>query len=292
MHARKIRAKYDEESKNFSMDLEALLLTIKKDVEEGLLPFLTFCALGSTSCCGIDDIKSLSETCKQYNMLLAVDAAYAGVFLHLDKYEKEKDLLNFADFYQVNLSKLGFTGGETAMLFVADRKWHERAMGINETSYESIPTTAYKLGENTRVGIYKIYSFYSNVGYQGYKKIIEDVEAKAEYIRMKLANNARYEIFPSSKFGLVCFRGVFRSQEGEGGTSHRQLYLKKMSIAMMNMIEQIEEIFMVGTGECANETFLRISCNYSTSRDHADRLITILDKCYDTIYSQELVVEG
>lgn len=38
------------------------------------------CTLGTTATCAFDDIEIISDICKKYDILLSVDASYAGPF--------------------------------------------------------------------------------------------------------------------------------------------------------------------------------------------------------------------
>ena len=65
---------------DFSICLTSLKQTILKDIEEGLAPFLLIGFAGSTNTGAVDDLFSLSQLAKQYNLWFHVDAAYGGFF--------------------------------------------------------------------------------------------------------------------------------------------------------------------------------------------------------------------
>ncbi|VDP35820.1 unnamed protein product [Schistosoma mattheei] len=71
---------------NFSVRGETLQRAIKEDKSMGLIPFYVknfFCfkmcaTLGTTSCCSFDHLKSIGQVCRENDIWLHVDAAYAG----------------------------------------------------------------------------------------------------------------------------------------------------------------------------------------------------------------------
>jgi len=280
-HRRKIRVKYDPKEGNFSMDMDALKQALEEDTKQGLVPFLLFSAFGATSCCGIDDLAGQSVLAKQYGMMFAIDAAYTGAFMHLEKYAEYRNLVDLGDFYQFNLSKFGFTGESTSVFFSKDRSVHERALRVDSSKSELLPTTVYKLGEETKVGIYKIYLFFQTVGRTGFEKIMNDIESTVELIRADLSSNKRYEMFPASRFALICFRAVFDSAKFEG--EEKEAYIKKTNIEFMKFIRKQDSIFMIGGGECDGHYFLRLSFNQNTTHEYSKKIIALLDSLYDQL---------
>ena len=280
-HRRKISVKYDPKEGNFAMDMDDLKQTLETDTKEGLVPFLLFSAFGATSCCGIDDIAGQAAIAKQYGMMLAIDAAYTGAFVHLEKYADYRKLLGLGDFYQFNLSKFGFTGESTSIFFSKDRLLHERALKIDSSKSELLPTTVYKLGEETKVGIYKIYLFYQNVGRKGFESIMSNIESTVELIRADLSSNERYELFPASRFALICFRGIFGSAKFEG--EEKKAYIKTSNIEFMKLIRKQESIFMIGGGDCDGHYFLRLSFNNNMTHEYSKKVFALLDSLYDQL---------
>ena len=63
---------------NFSMDVSSLKKQIKKDIENGHIPFFACATLGTTSSTGIDSVKEIGKVCDQYDLWMHVDAAMAG----------------------------------------------------------------------------------------------------------------------------------------------------------------------------------------------------------------------
>lgn len=56
----------------------ALRCQILEDKEKGLVPFLVVATLGTTNVCTFDDLSEIGPVCREFNIWLHVDAAYAG----------------------------------------------------------------------------------------------------------------------------------------------------------------------------------------------------------------------
>lgn len=63
---------------DFSMDPEALARQIEKDLDKNLIPFLVIATTGTTNTCAFDDLEAIGRICKQHDIWLHVDSAYAG----------------------------------------------------------------------------------------------------------------------------------------------------------------------------------------------------------------------
>lgn len=60
---------------------ETLRKAIQEDQEKGLIPCYVITTLGTTGTCAFDNLDEIGPICKEYNIWLHVDAAYAGEYL-------------------------------------------------------------------------------------------------------------------------------------------------------------------------------------------------------------------
>ena len=75
---------------NFRMIIPELEKTVKEDIANGFIPFVTIGTAGTTNTGSIDPLEEIASICKTYNMWFHVDGAYGGSVLASLKY---KDLL-------------------------------------------------------------------------------------------------------------------------------------------------------------------------------------------------------
>ncbi len=79
------------------MSVAAFHQTIKKDVEEGLLPFMVVSSAGTTDSGVIDPIDEIAEISQRYNIWHHVDGAYGAFFILADSLKDKLAGINKAD---------------------------------------------------------------------------------------------------------------------------------------------------------------------------------------------------
>lgn len=67
-----------------------LMNAMNKDVNDGLIPCFVVATLGTTPTCAFDNLNEIGPVCKNFDVWLHIDAAYAGTnsrdfFLHFSK---------------------------------------------------------------------------------------------------------------------------------------------------------------------------------------------------------------
>ncbi|VEL33568.1 unnamed protein product [Protopolystoma xenopodis] len=72
------RVRQLEVNENFGLQGDILKFAIEEDKKRGLIPFYVCATLGTTACCSFDNLASIGPVCKQTNVWLHIDAAYAG----------------------------------------------------------------------------------------------------------------------------------------------------------------------------------------------------------------------
>jgi aromatic-L-amino-acid decarboxylase len=94
---------------NFAMRPDALAHQIATDTENGLLPFFVCATVGTTSSTAMDPIRAIGEICRNHNIWLHVDAAYAGSAALCPEFRHLQDGVELADSYAFNPHKWMFT---------------------------------------------------------------------------------------------------------------------------------------------------------------------------------------
>jgi len=83
----------------------ALRQQVLEDKARGLVPFLVVASLGTTSVCSYDDLQEIGLVCREFNMWLHVDAAYAGNSFVCPENRRFMRGIEFADSFVVNPHK-------------------------------------------------------------------------------------------------------------------------------------------------------------------------------------------
>lgn len=274
---RKIGLVLDKKAKNFAMDLAELKQKIEEDKKNGLIPFICFAAFGATSCCGIDDMEHISTLCKQNGMEIALDGAYSGAYVLNEKYQEIRETIKLADYYQVNLTKMGYCGIESSIFYCSDRRLHAQSMGIDPDA-KQLATSDFKIGENTKTGAHRIFFTFQCLGKDGFRDLLLKSEANADTMRKRFTEDPRFELFPMSKFSLVCFRATLPAKDGESEEDHLKR-LKKFNSELRSNLQRSEEIFLVGA-EVNGHFFLRLAMKHLLSKELEDKFFAELEKAY------------
>lgn len=288
---RKVPVIYSQDEGNFTMDLEVLKAWLKEDKSKGLIPFATFAAHGATSCTGNDDFEALSKICKSVDMLMITDGAYSGAFLRNDKYQAIREALVHSDFYILNLSKVGYCGGESAVIFHCHRQAHLDAFKLG--NYDTISCNEYRLGNNTKTAVMKILFSLSCISMDDFEKHLCKTEENAETLSKMLVgeHGSRFERFPpNSRHGLLCIRGKFNNkkfdlpaQEGE-----MKAYRNKMNRELLHRVKvkAKEDMFILGA-ENNEEYYFRFSCQTEGDTHLYGKVAQVFNAIYDEMLEEE-----
>lgn len=148
-HQRELPYLYDQQERNFKFDIKKLILTIKKDIENDLIPFFIFGVLGSTPAGSNDDLDALADVCENYGIYLMIDAAYAGSFFICKEFQKYQKGLERANSYCINPAKTLLTGMDAAIIAIEDANLVRESFELKDGNLGSSYS---KLGESTKIG--------------------------------------------------------------------------------------------------------------------------------------------
>lgn len=112
-----IKIKSDDQHR---LDPSLLKTQIERDIADGLTPCCLVAAIGTTGTVAIDDLEQIAQICKDFNIWLHVDAAYAGTALLLPEYQWMMKGGEAADSFVFNPHKWLFTNFDCTAYFVND----------------------------------------------------------------------------------------------------------------------------------------------------------------------------
>ena len=108
----------DEEQAMRSQDL---LAAIDRDRANGLNPVFVAATVGTTGTTGVDPIRSIGEICRNEDLWLHIDAAYAGNAMLCPEFRHHQDGVELADSYTFNPHKWLMVNFDCSVFYVADR---------------------------------------------------------------------------------------------------------------------------------------------------------------------------
>lgn len=100
----------------------ALREQIIEDKRSGLVPFFVVATLGTTSVCSFDNLHSIGLVCREFNLWLHVDAAYAGNSFVCAENRASLRGIEFADSFDVNPHKWLQINFDCSTFFIKDSR--------------------------------------------------------------------------------------------------------------------------------------------------------------------------
>lgn len=258
----------------FRMNTVLLREAIEADLIKGHKPICVVATLGTTGCTAIDPLEEIADICRQYDIWLHVDAAFAGSALILPEYRWMIKGVEKADSFVFNPHKWLFTNFDCSAYFVKDKSALLRTLQVvpeylrtpeqgtvNDYCDWSVP-----LGRRFRA--LKLWFVLRSFGVQEMQEILRKHIELAKELEAKIRNEGDFEIMAPRTLSLVCFRykpkGVEDENElnrinelllqtinksGKAYLSHTKLngrYTIRMSIAQTNVEERhVEQAWQI-----------------------------------------------
>lgn len=205
---------------NNSMQGSTLEEAIKKDKDDGLIPFYCCATLGTTGTCAFDDLKSIGPVCKEYNVYLHVDAAYAGNSFICNDMGWLKEGLEYADSIEINPYKLMLGAVDLSCLFLRNVKQYKTPFYIDATylldefhdttdpeiKKNEIDYRHYGIALSRRMRSLKLFFLFRMHGLNGLRQYINDIRHMATTFEGLVKADDRFEVVNQVKLGLVVLR--------------------------------------------------------------------------------------
>jgi aromatic-L-amino-acid/L-tryptophan decarboxylase len=199
---------------DYAMRPDELAQQITVDKANGLLPFFVCATVGTTSSTAIDPIRPIAEICREHNIWLHVDAAYAGTAALCPEFRHLQDGVELADSYAFNPHKWMFTNFDCDCFWVADRAALIRSLSIlpaylRNQATESGAVIDYRdwhiqLGRRFRA--LKLWFVIRHYGVEGLQHHVREHVRLAQMFARWVADHPDFELAAPVPLSLVCFR--------------------------------------------------------------------------------------
>jgi aromatic-L-amino-acid decarboxylase len=203
------------------IDPDVLAQMIQADRQVGLRPFCVVATLGSTGTGAMDPLKAIGAICKEENLWLHVDAAWAGSALILPETRAMIDGIEHVDSFVFNPHKWLFTNFDCSVFFIREPEYLIR-------SFEILPEFL-KTREGARVNNYrdwgvplgrrfralKLWFVLRSYGADGLRAIIREHITLAQEIAQRIEAEPDFELVTPARLALFCFR--YRPDDMEAG---------------------------------------------------------------------------
>ena len=204
----------------FQIDLETLKTSIKKDREDGYMPFCVVGAAGTTNTGSIDDLNALANLCQQENLWLHVDGAFGAWATIAPKAKNKVVGIERADSLALDLHKWMYMPYEIGCILVRHEEQHRKAFSL---------TPDYLAHGEGRLGLtggdlpwFSDYGFQLSRGFRAlkawmslkehgsrkYARIIQQNIDQALYLGELVNASPELELSAPVTLNVVCFRYV------------------------------------------------------------------------------------
>ena len=195
----------------YAMKSDLLEAKIKQDIEEGYTPLAVIATIGTTGSTAVDPIPHIGIICKDYNIWLHIDAAWAGTALLLPEYRYMNQGFEQADSFVFNPHKWMFTNFDCSAYFVKDSKilvdtfslvpeyLKTQAQGVNNYSEWGI-----QLGRRFRA--LKLWFVIRNFGTECLIQKVREHITWAQELATIIDQHTEFQLMVEAPLATICFR--------------------------------------------------------------------------------------
>jgi glutamate/tyrosine decarboxylase-like PLP-dependent enzyme len=229
------------------MDLGALEVRYRQDVDEGYQPFLVVGSAGTVSTGAVDTLPELAAFCQEHKLWFHVDGAYGAFAAGLAGASAELKGLQSADSVALDPHKWLYAPLEAGCALVRDRSALTKAFSYHPPYYnfEGEGLNFYDLGPQNSRGFraLKVWLALQHAGASGYREMIRDDITLARYLYDLAANHPELEAL-THNLSITTLRYVPRELRATLGCERTEHYLNELNERLLAVIEKSGEGFM------------------------------------------------
>jgi len=209
-----VKVRYIESDENLSLRGDKLKEAINIDRENGLVPFFLCASLGTTGACAFDNLQEVGPICKEEQMWLHVDAAYAGSAFVCPEFRRWMKGIEYIDSFAFNPSKWLMVHFDCTAMWVKNSRSLHRTFNVeplylqheNTGKTNAIDYMHWQIPLSKRFRALKLWFVIRNYGVSGLQKMIRENVRLAQKFEALVRSDARYEIPAERHMGMVVFR--------------------------------------------------------------------------------------
>lgn len=194
------------------LDTRQLRQAIENDLKAGFKPLCVVATLGTTGTTAIDPLKAMAEICRQYNVWLHVDAAFAGSALILPEYRWMLEGAEQVDSFVFNPHKWMFTNFDCSAYFVKDKEALIRTFSIlpeylkTKTHGQVNDYRDWGVPLGRRFRALKLWFVIRNFGVKGIQERLRRHIDLAAGLEQTIKEHPHFELLTPRTLNLLCFR--------------------------------------------------------------------------------------
>lgn len=207
-----VRMRYIEADEELAMRGKLLREAIDDDIKQGLVPFWVCATLGSTGSCSFDNLDEIGVVCREYNLWLHVDAAYAGSAFICPEFRTWLRGIERADSIAFNPSKWLMVHFDATAMWVRDSTAVHRTFNVeplylqHENSGVAVDFMHWQIPLSRRFRSLKVWFVLRSFGIKGLQRHIREGVRLAQKFEALVLADHRFELPAKRHLGLVVFR--------------------------------------------------------------------------------------
>ena len=217
----------------FSMCANALRKEIQSDLDKGFVPTCVVASIGTTGVGAVDPIKKIATLCKEFDIFLHIDAAWAGAALILPEHRSMADGIELADSIVINPHKWLLTNFDCSAHFVKDPTALTSTLSIlpeylkSKESEDIIDYRDWSIPLGRRFRALKLWFVIRFYGVGGLQKMIRKHIEFASQVEEWINDSKNFELVAPRSLSLLNFR-LLSKQSG------KVLDIDKLNLKLLN----------------------------------------------------------
>ncbi|XP_011859981.1 PREDICTED: aromatic-L-amino-acid decarboxylase-like isoform X2 [Vollenhovia emeryi] len=191
---------------------DTLAEAIRKDKEEGLIPFYIVATLGTTASCAFDRLDEIGIIANREDVWLHVDAAYAGSAFICPEFRYLMKGIEMVNSFNFNPHKWMLVNFDCSVLWLKNPTYLTNAFNVEaefvKHEMQGLVTDYrhWQIPLGRRFRSLKLWFVLRLYGVENLQKYIRSHVAQAHEFEALVLSDPRFEIIGEVVMGLVCFR--------------------------------------------------------------------------------------
>ena len=217
----------------FSMCANTLQKEIQSDLDKGFVPTCVVASIGTTGVGAVDPIKKIATLCKEFDIFLHIDAAWAGAAMILPEHRSMADGMELADSIVINPHKWLLTNFDCSAHFVKDPNALTSTLSIlpeylkSKESEDIIDYRDWSIPLGRRFRALKLWFVIRYYGVGGLQKMIRKHIEFASQVEEWINDSKNFELVAPRSLSLLNFR-LLSKQSG------KVLDIDKLNLKLLN----------------------------------------------------------
>ena len=258
--------RYIDTNEKGEMISEKLSDTIQSDIKNGFIPFFVNATLGTTVMGATDPINKIHKICKNHNIWLHVDGAFAGSVIFSKKHKHLIKGIQHSDSFCFNPHKTLGTPLSTSIFLVKNKKDLYNSFSHKADYLYQTDDNDYNLGQfsfecGRRNNALKFWTLWKSFGTDGISEMVDHNYKLSSFARDYIRNNSNYTLYSFEDSLSICF-------------NYKKIDPKLLCTELYN-----NNKLMVGYGKHKENEFVRlVSINRENSKEDILNFFKVLEE--------------